>query len=180
MGRFVWNKRNKRNDHCSLTQEQQKCLLFLQRPTLHLHQCEPFEMVQLFVTPRSVHRILQARILEWVLWRTPILDLWRRSLLQGIFLTQRSNSGLLHCRQILYHLSYQGNPIWNGRICQKSRKITEAPPLPKPLPGNREEKNTYHRRFLIRNKELTSSHLPGFCRGQQEVSKRWETAVQRF
>ena len=131
MGRFVWNKRNKRNDHCSLTQEQQKCLLFLQRPTLHLHQCEPFEMVQLFVTPRSVHRILQARILEWVLWRTPILDLWRRSLLQGIFLTQRSNSGLLHCRQILYHLSDQGNPIWNGRICQKSRKITEAPPLPK-------------------------------------------------
>ena len=26
-------------------------------------------------------------------------------LLQGIFLTQGSNSGLLHCRQILYHLS---------------------------------------------------------------------------
>ena len=131
MGRFVWNKRNKRNDHCRLTQEQQKCLLFLQWPTLHLHQCEPFEMVQLFVTRRSVHRILQARILEWVLWRTPILALWRRSLLQGIFLTQGSNPGLLNCRQILYHLSYQGNPIWNGRICQKSRKITEAPPLPK-------------------------------------------------
>ena len=29
------------------------------------------------------------------------------SLLQGIFLTQRLNLGLLHCRQILYHLSYQ-------------------------------------------------------------------------
>ena len=27
------------------------------------------------------------------------------SLLQGIFPTQRSNPGLLHCRQILYHLS---------------------------------------------------------------------------
>ena len=27
------------------------------------------------------------------------------SLLQGIFLTQGSNSGFLHCRQILYHLS---------------------------------------------------------------------------
>ena len=26
-------------------------------------------------------------------------------LLQGIFLTQGSNPGLLHCRQILYHLS---------------------------------------------------------------------------
>ena len=31
----------------------------------------------------------------------------------------------------------------------------------------------------VRNKELTSSQQPGFCRGQQEVSKRWETAVQR-
>ena len=31
------------------------------------------------------------------------------SLLQGIFLTQESNCGLLHCRQILYQLSYQGN-----------------------------------------------------------------------
>ena len=28
------------------------------------------------------------------------------SLLQGIFLTQESNWGLLHCRQILYQLSY--------------------------------------------------------------------------
>ena len=32
------------------------------------------------------------------------------SLLQGIFLTQRSNPDLPHCRQILYHLSHQGRP----------------------------------------------------------------------
>ena len=32
------------------------------------------------------------------------------SLLQGIFPTQGSNSGLLHCRQIFYQLSYQGSP----------------------------------------------------------------------
>ena len=31
------------------------------------------------------------------------------SLLQGIFPTQGSNCGLLHCRQILYQLRYQGN-----------------------------------------------------------------------
>ena len=31
------------------------------------------------------------------------------SLLQGIFPTQESNLGLLHCRQMLYHLSHQGN-----------------------------------------------------------------------
>ena len=33
------------------------------------------------------------------------------SLLQGIIPTQGSNLGLLHCRQILYHLSHQGSPI---------------------------------------------------------------------
>ena len=31
-------------------------------------------------------------------------------LLQGIFLTQGSNLGLLHCRQIRYQLSHQGHP----------------------------------------------------------------------
>ena len=34
------------------------------------------------------------------------------SLLQGIFPTQESNRGLLHCRQFLYQLSYQGSPIY--------------------------------------------------------------------
>ena len=48
----------------------------------------------------SVHGILQARILEWV----------AISLLQGILPTQRLNPGLLHCRQIPYHLSHQGSP----------------------------------------------------------------------
>ena len=32
------------------------------------------------------------------------------SLLQRIFLTQELNQGLLHCRWILYQLSYQGSP----------------------------------------------------------------------
>ena len=31
-------------------------------------------------------------------------------LLQGIFLTQGLNPGLLHCRQILYQLSSEGSP----------------------------------------------------------------------
>ena len=34
------------------------------------------------------------------------------SLLQEIFATQGSNQGLLHCRQILYHLSDQGSPLF--------------------------------------------------------------------
>ena len=32
-------------------------------------------------------------------------------LLQGIFPTQGSNPGLLHCRRLLYRLSYKGSPI---------------------------------------------------------------------
>ena len=48
----------------------------------------------------TAHGILQVRILEWVAY----------PLLQGIFPTQGSNPGLLHCRLILYQLSYQGSP----------------------------------------------------------------------
>ena len=45
------------------------------------------------------------------------------SLLQGSFLIQESNPHLLHGRQILYHLSYQGSP----HFCQlflKMRNLT--------------------------------------------------------
>ena len=38
------------------------------------------------------------------------------ALLQGIFPTQGLNLGLLHCRQILYHLRYQGSPQ-SGASC---------------------------------------------------------------
>ena len=54
-------------------------------PTL----CDPMDTEE-----PAVHGILQARILH--------------SLLQEIFQTQRLIPGLLHCRQILYHLSHQG------------------------------------------------------------------------
>ena len=37
-------------------------------------------------------------------------------LLQGIFLTQGSNLGLPHCRQILYCLSHQGSPYTYGLV----------------------------------------------------------------
>ena len=87
-----------------------------------------------------VHGILQARILEWVAFpfsreifsspgikpRSPTLQVdslpaepqekpkntgvGSLSLLQRIFLTQELNQGLLHCRQILYQLSYEGTP----------------------------------------------------------------------
>ena len=85
----------------------------------------------------TIHGILQARKLEWIAFpffrglpnpgikpRCPLLQadslsaepqgkpkktgVGSLSLLQGIFLTQESNRGLLHCRQTVYQLSYQG------------------------------------------------------------------------
>ena len=84
-----------------------------------------------------VHGILQARVLEWVavpfsrgssqprdqtqvsciagcfftIWagRPKNTGAGSLSLLQGIFPTQESNQHLLHCRQILYQLSYPGS-----------------------------------------------------------------------
>ena len=84
----------------------------------------------------TVHGILQVRILEKVADlflrgssqprdQTQVSSIWADSLpaepqekpkntgvgslllLQWIFLTQESNQGLLHCRWILYQLSYQ-------------------------------------------------------------------------
>ena len=49
----------------------------------------------------SVHEIFQAK-------HTGVCC---HFLLQGIFPTQGLNPGLLHCRQILYQLSYKGSPI---------------------------------------------------------------------
>ena len=39
------------------------------------------------------------------------------ALLQGILLTQGSNPGVLHCRQILYHLSHQGTHLFIICLC---------------------------------------------------------------
>ena len=53
--------------------------------------CDPMD--------NRVHRILQARILEWVPFPSP-----------GDLPNQGSNPGLLHCRQNLYQLSHKGSP----------------------------------------------------------------------
>ena len=86
----------------------------------------------------TVHGIPQARILEWVAFpfsrgssqpRSPAVQVdslpaepqgkpknagvGSLSLLQRIFSTRELNWGLLHCRQILCQLSYEGSPIWS-------------------------------------------------------------------
>ena len=61
---------------------------------------------QLFVTPWTVaHQVPHP-------WDSPGKNtgVGCHFLLQELFLTQGSNSGLPHCRQTLYHLSHQGSP----------------------------------------------------------------------
>ena len=56
-----------------------------------------YDLMDCSLPDTSVHGILQANT-----------GVGCHALLQGIFPTQGSNLRLLHCRQILYCLSYQG------------------------------------------------------------------------
>ena len=74
---------------------------------IYIVLCQSLSCVRLFAIPWTVvHRgPLSMEFSRQEYWSG------LHSLLQGIFSTQGSNLGLLHCRQILYHLSHQGNPI---------------------------------------------------------------------
>ena len=80
--------------------------------------------VQHFATPwtpgSSVRGILQAGIVEWV-----------HSLLQEIFLTQGSNPGLPHCRQILYHEppEFKVNRNFLSELGRQSSDVLQLPVL---------------------------------------------------
>ena len=62
----------------------------------------------------SVHEILQARILEWVANPSP-----------GVFPTQGLNPGLLHHRQILYHLSHREALGVDTYICKHIQVVDQ-------------------------------------------------------
>ena len=67
------------------------------------------------------------------------------SLLQGIFKTQGSNRDLLHCKQILYQLSYQGSPHCpkpRVKLEKKKKKILLSPSLHRPRRAER-SKSTF-------------------------------------
>ena len=61
-------------------------------------------------------------------WNSPgqDTDVGSLSLLQGIFPTQESNHGLLHCRWILNQLSYQGSPLTRILVYYKRIQITNS------------------------------------------------------
>ena len=56
------------------------------------------------------------------------------SLIQGIFPTQESNPGLLHCRQILYQLSYQFSSVQSLTPCDPTDCSMPGLPVHHQLP----------------------------------------------
>ena len=80
----------------------------------------PWDFPNPGIQPRSP--ALQANSLSSETPGKPKNRVGRLSLLKGIFTTQESNWGLLHCRWILFQLSYQGSP--SLKISQyKSHKL---------------------------------------------------------
>ena len=58
-----------------------------------------------------------------------------RFLLQGIFPTQESNPGFLHCRQIFYQLSYRGSPVMKVKVEVAQLCPTLCDPMDYTVPG---------------------------------------------
>ena len=123
-------------------------------PRLYPTLCDPMDC--------TVHGILQARILEWAAFpfsrgssrpgiepSPPALQVdslpaepqgkpkntgvGSLSLLQQIFPTQESDQGLLHCKWILYQLSYQGNTqsLWMVKSLEGSNASSINQPISK-------------------------------------------------
>ena len=111
--RFSWNcKCTDCDPHLRLVSDFMLMKVTQLCPTLcHPMDCSP--------TDSSFHGILQARILEWV----------AISFSRGIFLTQGSNLGLLHCRQTLYPSELPGKPF------EPVDMLQEGGPLPGPKTG---------------------------------------------
>ena len=53
---------------------------------------------------------IEPRSIVWTTGKPKNTGVGSLSILQGTFPTHKLNRGLLHCKQILYQLSYQGNP----------------------------------------------------------------------
>ena len=147
-------------------------------------------------------RILQAGILEWippprdlpnpgnlVEPRSPALKvdslpaepqgkpkntgLGSLSLLQRIFRTQESNQGLLHCRWILYLLSYQGSP---------SRSVVSDSLQPHGLysPWSSPDWNTGVGSLSLLQGILTQGSNPGLLHCRQILYQLSHKAVQIY
>ena len=117
------------NQHNIVKQLVCVCLVAQLRPTLYdLVDCSPPGF--------SVHGV--SGILDWV--AIPFSGVGE--MVVEIFPTQESNLGLLHCRWVLCHLSYQGSP--------------------KQLSSNNNN-NKIHQRWKKRDKDMQQQHEGRIC-----------------
>ena len=121
----------------------QVSLSFITTSSTHRRTCStsskpfpplPYQNIWLFFPYYQFGAQLSQTLSEWVkfaqscptLWPHGLYSPWNflsqntgvgsLSLLQGIFPTQGSNPGLLHCRHILYQLSHKGSPSNSGEL----------------------------------------------------------------
>ena len=104
--------------------QKQRSLLFLSLPSTVFHgkwRCYLLNSVQFFGTLWTVDH------------QAPLsMEFSRHAgmnchfLFQGIFLTQGFNLGLLHCRQILYHLHNWRSPFFTGFLESSSCEVQWA------------------------------------------------------
>ena len=62
-------------------------------------------------------------------------------LLQGIFLTEESNPGLLHCRQMIYQLSYEGSVNMTCEVLCDQPYPPQTPPPANSCPTSQYPQN---------------------------------------
>ena len=104
-------------------------LSFCQLLTVHqllFSSLDVLSCVHLFVTPWTV---AHQSPLSMGFFSSKNIRVGCHFLLQGIFPTQILNLGLLHCRQILYCLSYQRSPLFigaHGKGTQPDEPISKA------------------------------------------------------
>ena len=73
--------------------------VFVMHPLFHVNEWKLLCCVWLFATLWTSMEFSYARIMQWVAFP-----------FSRIFPTQGSNTGLPHCRQLLYQLSHKGSP----------------------------------------------------------------------
>ena len=111
-------------------------------------------------------------------WNSPGQNtgMGRLSLLQGIFPPQGLNQGLLHCRWILYHLSYEGSPHW---LWGKFKSKPHGKPFPTHNEGyNQEVKQRQALVRMCRNPNPYTRILKHCWWGWELVWPLWKTAWQ--
>ena len=114
--------------------------------------------VRLFATPGTIQSMEFSRLFSRILEYSSSL-----SLLQGIFPTQESNPGLLHCRWILSQLSHQASSSRTTNACWMPLLPQESVSIPPPGLAALREMAFCPRHVCIPGTQHRAWHPEGDC-----------------